>query len=702
MKLKHSYLFRTLLTFLLFACVSVNAHAESVTYAQSSKSETVALSNPDGAKVKFSTTYNTNTFQLTEGHSMIYTFSGFDDYIITGVTLKMRSNKSAGSGYIEIKVGNDLKYKEIGQSINGVDITNKRISTFKDWYGSYHYDAANYASIMPAISPTIVGKGENLVITIGATVNSLYCQSVTIDYEMPNGYVKSPTLPTSCSFMEPMNVKITNNTDGATIYYTTDKSEPSANKGTIYSEPFTITETTTVKAIAVKGNAVSGIAEATYTKIVPECVLPAVSPQGGNTPESALSITQNSNITITPTKYNTITYSINEGIETTTTEAVSISADEIGDMKLTVISACGDNRLEATYYYNVEEVKQVSAMLTSNEIRNKKDTGSGYYKGNLVESTCGSWKGYYSSDQKNGRILLKSDKDEGFYLQSPEFPGNIVSVTITLTLSNTEGRGFVIMSAGYTGNTGDKASDDYIGEASYEGEGAYAATVEFNKTSTAFKIYATSETIYFSQIEVVYEKPADHTLKVGSTGWSTLYLGLDATIPEGVTCYTISSVTDKAATLTPITTGTLPANTGVIINAEANTQYSFHYKNSYGGSEGISNSLKGTLSNEYVSGGGYVLSIQNGEIGFYKAQEKENGTFLNNANKAYLPASAVPASLQSNGLRFKIDDTVNIEYQDTILNYDCQSTIIYDLMGHRVEHMQKGIYIVNGRKVIVP
>ena len=47
---------------------------------------------------------------------------------------------------------------------------------------------------------------------------------------MPNGYVKSPTLPASCSFIESMNVEI-NNTDGATIYYTIDGSNPSADNG---------------------------------------------------------------------------------------------------------------------------------------------------------------------------------------------------------------------------------------------------------------------------------------------------------------------------------------------------------------------------------------------------------------------------------------------------------------------------------------
>lgn len=530
--------------------------------------------------------------------------------------------------------------------------------------------------------------------------NQIRIKSMSITYIIDNSTttIASPTLPTSCSFMEEsMTVAITNNTDGATIYYTTDGIEPSADNGTKYESPFTITETTTVKAIAVKEGESSDIVEATYTKIVPECVLPVISPQGGDTPESAIPILQHSSITITPAEYNTVTYSINEGVETTTTEAVSISADEIGDMKLTVISACGDNRLEATYYYNVEEVKQVSAMLTSDEIKNKKDTGKGYYDGNLVVSTCGDWKGYYLSDQKNGLIQLKSDK-EGYYLQSPEFPGNIISVSLTLTISNTIGRGFVIMPTTYTGKTADSSTNDNLGTGSYGGNDNPVSTVIFKEYATSFKIYATSETIYLSQIEVVYERPMDYTLKVGSTGWSTLYLDLDATIPDGVTCYTISSIANETAALTPITTGTLPAYTGVIINATPNTQYTFRYKNSYGGSEGISNLLEGSIAGTQISGGGYVLSILDGVVGLYAAK-LTNGTFLNNANKAYLPASAVPASLQSNGLRFEINETTAIDDMEAIPDKQ-HPVVIYDLMGRRVENMEKGIYIVNGRKVV--
>jgi hypothetical protein len=52
---------------------------------------------------------------------------------------------------------------------------------------------------------------------------------------------------------------------GADIYYTTNGSEPSETSGTLYSGPFGVSATTTVKAIAVRhGLANSGVATATF------------------------------------------------------------------------------------------------------------------------------------------------------------------------------------------------------------------------------------------------------------------------------------------------------------------------------------------------------------------------------------------------------------------------------------------------------
>ena len=53
--------------------------------------------------------------------------------------------------------------------------------------------------------------------------------------------------------------------DGAEIHYTTDGSTPTA-ESPVYSEPLTLTETTTVKAIAIKDGQSSAVTSRTYTK----------------------------------------------------------------------------------------------------------------------------------------------------------------------------------------------------------------------------------------------------------------------------------------------------------------------------------------------------------------------------------------------------------------------------------------------------
>lgn len=612
---------------------------------------------------------------------------------------------------------NDPKYYDTGtalrlysgntMTISGDDNVTINTVELVTQSGEYNVEKSSSVSIgkltIKDTKATISYINSNSVTyTQGGSSGHVRIISIKIIYSVDESIVVSPNKPEtpvlteSCEFFEKQMVEITNTTVGATIYYTTDGSEPSADNGIKYESPFTITETTTVKAIAVKEGESSDIVEATYTKIVPECVLPVISPQGGDTPESAIPILQHSSITITPAEYNIVTYSINEGVETTTTEAVSISADEIGEMKLTVISACGDNRLEATYYYAVVETAPIiTATLTREEIGGADKTP--YNEKASLKHDMGVWSGYMAINNQYAPNLQINNKD-GYHIQSPVFPGKIISVAVTFNASTTVFHGFVVMPSDFKGENADESTKGCLGSALYKGKEDPTSIVTLSSEVNSFRIYSTGGAIYVAGIEVVYEKPMDYTLKVGSTGWSTLYLGLDTTIPDGVTCYTISSIANETAALTPIATGTLPAYTGVIINATPNTQYTFRYKNSYGGSEGISNLLEGSIAGTQISGGGYVLSILDGVVGLYAAK-LTNGTFLNNANKAYLPASAVPASLQSNGLRFEINETTAIDDMEAIPAKQ-HSVVIYDLMGRRVENMEKGIYIVNGRKVV--
>lgn len=189
----------------------------------------------------------------------------------------------------------------------------------------------------------------------------------------------------------------------------------------------------------------------------------------------------------------------------------------------------------------------------------------------------------------------------------------------------------------------------------------------------------------------------NHEVEVGTAGYATLYLGQATYIPEGVEVYSVTAVANGYATLTAVE-GVLPANTGVILK-NAGT-YTFKTAGATGSAEG--NLLSGSVENTYVAGPAYVLANGTNGVGLYKAilnkdAEGAVGTthFLNNANKAYLPA---PAGGEARFLVFNFGGETAIENIQGAEN--AADAVVYDLAGRRVQKAQKGLYIVNGVKVI--
>ena len=76
--------------------------------------------------------------------------------------------------------------------------------------------------------------------------------------------VTAPSFSGETQFTDSTQVTISG-PDGATIHYTVDGSTPTA-ESTQYSEPLTFTETTTLKAIAIKDGVSSAVTSRTYTK----------------------------------------------------------------------------------------------------------------------------------------------------------------------------------------------------------------------------------------------------------------------------------------------------------------------------------------------------------------------------------------------------------------------------------------------------
>ena len=96
-----------------------------------------------------------------------------------------------------------------------------------------------------------------------------------------NGISQPVFNPEGGSYFETQNVTITCDADDATIYYTTDGTDPT-DESTLYEGAIEVATTTTIKAIAYVGTDHSEIASATYTIVTPITIAAARAQETGD------------------------------------------------------------------------------------------------------------------------------------------------------------------------------------------------------------------------------------------------------------------------------------------------------------------------------------------------------------------------------------------------------------------------------------
>ena len=96
--------------------------------------------------------------------------------------------------------------------------------------------------------------------------NANNCQVSAVEfYEAVSGAPENPTFSVAeGAYLEAQSVELACATEGAAIHYTLDGSTPDEGSD-VYSAALAITETTTVKAIAIKAGVSSDVVSATYT-----------------------------------------------------------------------------------------------------------------------------------------------------------------------------------------------------------------------------------------------------------------------------------------------------------------------------------------------------------------------------------------------------------------------------------------------------
>ena len=184
---------------------------------------------------------------------------------------------------------------------------------------------------------------------------------------------------------------------------------------------------------------------------------------------------------------------------------------------------------------------------------------------------------------------------------------------------------------------------------------------------------------------------------ISAAGYATLYAPVALTIPSGVQAYYISSLTTTEATLTEIET-TIAANTPVILKATAGT---YDFVITTGGTDvSATNKLAGQVTAFAVSADDVTNKV------YYTLQQNVAGDavglFPKTAAgsiagfKAYLPAAIPSAGVK--GFTFVFDDDAT--GINDALRMKNEESSIYNLAGQRISKMQKGINIMNGKKIL--
>jgi hypothetical protein len=151
--------------------VGVKGWGQSATYTVTSTSAaTQSGTKPSGAGHTYTQTFGT-TKQITSGNSATLTLTGYAGNTITSIILNMASNASAGAGTLNVLAG----------STTIATVTPTAAFNTVSWNNAWSGNPT-FVNITKTPSVYNIGSGQNVVITIAATTNSLYINSYTINY----------------------------------------------------------------------------------------------------------------------------------------------------------------------------------------------------------------------------------------------------------------------------------------------------------------------------------------------------------------------------------------------------------------------------------------------------------------------------------------------------------------------------------------
>lgn len=576
------------------------------------------------------------------------------------------------------------------------------------------YDDNTTATITNGITwtrtPATLAVG-NTSCSVTATVNGVTSPA----YEVTGlTVVKSISLSidpaTYTAVKAPVTVTLTA-TEGAAVYYTTNGDEPTTSS-TKYNAPFEVTKSgTTVKAIAVAEGAEDVKAEATYT----------IKPEQPVFSEESKAFKDAFDVTLTLPKSADATSEIHYAIGATATAEspiysgpVNISAENAGDkvvLHAVVVDQYGNVGMEK--YCTYTKTTAIVFDFTANP------------------NVWGITPDGNNSKPGDNVIAGKELKVDGVVMTATNGSSNVTCLYKN-TKNSVNLRVYTGGSITFTAPEGYNLSNITF---DFDNDGTFSTDVKTWKTpkwtGNAHTVTFTCKTsiqVNTATIKLVAATPVTPEVTSGTINfiahdaegyrYATFSSDKDVVFTEDVVVSGVSitngklSVDDFTSSSYDVTDTEkgnvkgyyVPAKTGVLVNCLAETA-TYYFPKTEQTVTLPANQLKPAPADgrAFTAETGYKYyklaydnyTAQTG-LGFYWGAENA-GAFKVKPGTAYL---AVPTSEANNAKGFAFDgDTTGVENVNVAVN---QNKTIYNLNGQRVSNMsQAGLYIVNGKKVVI-
>lgn len=557
---------------------------------------------------------------------------------------------------------------------------------------------------------TADAKNQTQSVTFTNTNSSQYrIQTIEVTFASTSS-VAAPTFSEdSKSFSDKFRLALSRGSDANMIMYTTDGSTPSyKNKvGVVYSDPISITHSTTVKAIAISSkDEESDVVTKEYKLELPA---PIIS-------EATKTFTAPFTVSLSTkaTAAEAILYTLDGTVPSWENNAIKKYTEPIQISATTTLKAVSYATNGTTYEYSpiatatYTEQGDAPIVIWSE--------GWSGFKANY-QPTKGENATYVCSGSSKKGTRIFTEK-----LAGGESPEILVASKgfLTITINDLKGasEGLILTFKANQTKGQFAASVDNAVIISADAEGSNKLYV--HKYIMALNEGATSLTITLKNDLTSNARVDDLELstysgvgsfKITEASYGTYYSSKAYTMPEGVKGYIITGNEGTSLVMNEAYAAgdVVPAKTALVVEGAANKYYTL-VAESIELTPADDNKLHGSDEAEttYVEGTDvkyYKLSYNNegNNLGFYWGSEN-GAAFTNGAHKAYLALNSETLLSQSRG--FSLADlahgvTTGI---NTTVKSATQSTFIYDLNGRRINSLNgaaKGVYIMNGQKVLV-